>query len=227
MGTRIVNNLSYSILVLWYAIWGRRRKNSFRKCTELCGLPYESVFFLQDQDWTNKTISSVLGERKKSIPLLSDPHFRELPNPAKCPCGKNVIHSNWEIHLHNRRYFNQRLLDVDGHHPKSIKYFFSAQYATESQQIYGNINHYVFRRAKANGGDDWKPTPKEIKNVKSLRNFVRTDQAYKLVQNSSFGVTNCCLILCRDWEWQNNPTVAPACCKSWLKGAKPNISASI
>ena len=61
----------------------------------------------------------------------------------------------------------------------------SAQYVIESQHIYGNVNHYVLRISKAHGGDGRKPTATDIKNVPSLHNLVRIDQAYKLFKNSS------------------------------------------
>ena len=64
-------------------------------------------------------------------------------------------------------------------------YLLSAQYAIESQDIYGNVNHYVLRISKAHGSDGRKPTTTDIKNVPSLHNLVRTDQAYKLFKNSS------------------------------------------
>ena len=48
MGTRIVNNLSYSILVLWYAIWGRRKKTALENVRNCVGFPMKVVFFLQD-----------------------------------------------------------------------------------------------------------------------------------------------------------------------------------
>ena len=74
-----------------------------------------------------------------------------------------------EIHLRNKRYFNQSWLDVDRGFTKSTDY----QFATESQQMgYGNmyqsIYHYVFRRAKACGSDGIKLTAKHIKNLQSL-----------------------------------------------------------
>ena len=117
------------------------------------------------------------------IPLLSDPHFEQLSNPEKFPDGQNGLLSDREKPIHTKRYFNQRLLDVDGRFAKSTDYLLSAQYATESQQIHGNINHYVLRRAKARSVEGKKITAKDVKDMANLHQLVRSDQAYKLFKN--------------------------------------------
>ena len=50
-------------------------------------------------------------------------------------------------------------------------------------KVYWSINHDVFIRAKACDSNGRKLTANKIKNVQSLHNFVRTDQAYKLLKN--------------------------------------------
>ena len=59
----------------------------------------------------------------------------------------------------------------------NVTYNLYAHYATESQKIYGNIDHYVLNRIKACGSDGGKLTAKGIKNVQSLHNLVRTNAA--------------------------------------------------
>ena len=158
-------------------------KAALERSVELCGLPYESGLFSKDPDWCNKIISCAPGEKQKPIPLLSDQHFEQLSNPEKFPDGQNGLLSDREKTIHPRRYFNQRLLDVDGRFAKSTDYLLSAQYATESQQIHGNINHYVLRRAKARSTEGKKITAKDVKNTNYLHHLVRSDQAYKLFKN--------------------------------------------
>ena len=158
-------------------------KAALEKSAEFCGLPYESGLFNKDPDWCNKIFSCAPGEKQKPIPLLSDPHFEELSNPEKFPDGQNGLLSEREKPIQTRRYFNQRLLDVDGRFAKSTDYLLSAQYATESQQIHGNINHYVLRRAKARCADGKKITAKDVKDTNNLHLLVRSDQAYKLFKN--------------------------------------------
>ena len=158
-------------------------KAALERTAQLCGLPYESGLFNKDPDWTNKIISCAPGEKHKPIPLLNDPYFEQLSNPEKFPDGRNGLLSEREKSIQTRRYFNQRLLDVDGRFAKSIDYLLSAQYATESQQIHGNINHYVLRRGKSRKPDGKKICAGDVKHTESLHQLVKSDQAYKIFKN--------------------------------------------
>ena len=82
-----------------------------------------------------------------------------------------------------RRYFNQRLLDVDGRFASSIEYLLSAQYATESRQIHGNINHFAFRRVHGRHHQGQRITAGLVKDASKMRELIRADQAYKLFKN--------------------------------------------
>ena len=97
-------------------------KAALERNAELCGLPYESGLFNKDPDWTNKIISCAPGEKHRPIPLLNDPYFEQLSNPEKIPDGQNGLLSEREKPIQTRRYFNQRLLDVDGRFAKWIDY---------------------------------------------------------------------------------------------------------
>ena len=66
---------------------------------------------------------------------------------------------------------------------KSVDCLLSELYAAERRQIYGGISHYVPNGSKTGGSDGRKLTSKDISNVQSLHNLVRTDQAYKLFKN--------------------------------------------
>ena len=158
-------------------------KAALERNAELCGLPYESGLFNKDPDWANKIISCAPGEKHRPIPLLNDPNFEQLSNPEKFPDGQNGLLSEREKPIQTRRYFNQRLLDVDGRFAKSIDYLLSAQYATESQQIHGNINHYILRRGKARRPDGKKICAGDVKHTESLHQLVKSDQAYKIFKN--------------------------------------------
>ena len=61
-----------------------------------------------------KEISFAPAEHEKPVPLLSDANFEELANPEKYPDGKNALTAERSNQIDARRYFNQRLLDVDG-----------------------------------------------------------------------------------------------------------------
>ena len=115
--------------------------------------------------------------------MLSDKFFEQLSNPEKFPDGKNGLLSEREKPIQTRKYFNQRLLDVDGRFAKSTDYLLSAQYATESQQIHGNINHYVFRRGKSRTHDGKILSARDVKHADTLQELVKSDKAYKIFKN--------------------------------------------
>ena len=158
-------------------------REALEKSAELCGLPYETGLFSKDPDWTNKTLACAPGEKYKPIPLLTDRFFEEMAFPDKFADGKNGLLAERDKSIQTKRYFNQRLLDIDGHFARSTEYLLSAQYATECKQVHGNISHYIFRRAKAQRTDGQRFKALDVKNMKSLSEMIKTDQAYKLFKN--------------------------------------------
>ena len=122
----------------------REDENAFEEASKVRGLPSETSLIRDNPELADKEISFAPAEHEKPLPLLSDTHFEELANPDKYPDGRNALTADRPKQIDARRYFNQRLLDVDGRFARSIEYLLSAQYATESKQIYGNINHFAF-----------------------------------------------------------------------------------
>ena len=113
---------------------------------ELRGLSFESCLQKEDMDVTGEEMFSVApGEGHKPIPILTDKHFEEMCNPTKYPRGNGGLTSERKIKLTVRKYFNQRLLDVDGRFAKDIEYLLTAQYAVESKQVFDDAN-IVFRQ---------------------------------------------------------------------------------
>ena len=45
-----------------------------------------------------------------------------------------------------RKYFNQRLLDVDGRFAHDIDYLFVAQYIVDSKQVFDDANNFIWRQ---------------------------------------------------------------------------------
>ena len=158
-------------------------ENAFEEASKVCGLPYETSMIRENPELTDKEISFAPAEHEKPLPLLSDTHFEELANPDKYPDGKNALTADRPKQIDARRYFNQRLLDVDGRFARSIEYLLSAQYATESKQIYGNINHFAFRRVQGRQYQGKKITAGLVKDVSKMKELVRADHAYKLFKN--------------------------------------------
>ena len=119
---------------------------AFERSSKVQGVPYKTSLLNKTSNMSDKIFSVAPGEGKKPIPLLSDKHFEELANPDKYPDGGNALTVKRLVKIPPRSFFNQRLLDCDGRFAKSIEYLLSAQYATESQQVHSNSNHFVYRR---------------------------------------------------------------------------------
>ena len=156
---------------------------AFEESSKVCGLPYETSLIKLNPELADKEISFAPAEHEKPVPLLSDANFEELANPEKYPDGKNALTAERSNQIDARRYFNQRLLDVDGRFARSIEYLLSAQYATESKQIYGNINHFAFRRVQGRHHQGQRITASLVKDASKMKELVRSDHAYKLFKN--------------------------------------------
>ena len=161
----------------------REDENAFEEASKVRGLPSETSLIRDNPELADKEISFAPAEHEKPLPLLSDTHFEELANPDKYPDGRNALTADRPKQIDARRYFNQRLLDVDGRFARSIEYLLSAQYATESKQIYGNINHFAFRRVQSRQYQGKKITAGVVKDASKMRELVRADHAYKLFKN--------------------------------------------
>ena len=66
---------------------------------------------------------------------MTDPKFEEMCSPDKYPLGKKGIIAQRPRQITPRKYFNQRILDVDGRFAKDIEYLFVAQYTVEAKQV--------------------------------------------------------------------------------------------
>ena len=66
---------------------------------------------------------------------MSDTNFEAMSNPDKFPIGDGCFGTDRPRKLIYRKYFNQRLLDVDGRFAKDIDYLFVAQYIVEAKQV--------------------------------------------------------------------------------------------
>lgn len=66
---------------------------------------------------------------------MKDPQFELMCNPDKFCSGKGGFGMQREKKLTYRKYFNARLLDIDGRFAKDLDYLFVGQYIVESKQV--------------------------------------------------------------------------------------------
>lgn len=103
--------------------------------------------------------------------------------PDKYPDGLHALTDSRPIKISPRRFFNQRLLDVDGRFAKSIEYLLSAQYATENKQVQGDINHFVFRRVAGQQFQGKRLNAGLVRKAEEMNELIRSDHAYKILKN--------------------------------------------
>ena len=125
-------------------------------------------------DVTGEEMFSVApGEGHKPIPILTDKHFEEMRNPTKYPIGNGGLTSERKIKLTVRKYFNQRLLDVDGRFAKDIEYLLTAQFAVESKQVFS-----VSADSRTRFNRSEPITAGTIRNPEVIQQMIRSDNAY-------------------------------------------------
>lgn len=66
---------------------------------------------------------------------------------------------------------------------RSIEYLPSAQYATESNQVQGDLNHFVFRRVTGRQYQGTTITAGLLKDPEKVQELLKTDNAYKFLKN--------------------------------------------
>ena len=83
------------------------------------------------------------AEGEKPMSFMNDEHFEALCNPCNFPYCNGTYNTEREQKLTYRKYFNERLLDVDGRFAKDLDYLFVAQYIVESKQILDDCSHFI------------------------------------------------------------------------------------
>ena len=123
---------------------------------------------------------------EKNIPkyILLDDDFEVLAFPDLFPNGEGAYHSDTERvrDLHIRKYFQQRLLNVDGRFAKNIEYIFCAQYISDIKQIQGEAN-LAIRLSRGRTLEGRTITAGTLHNPNALQQLVRSEQAYKFLKN--------------------------------------------
>jgi hypothetical protein len=122
------------------------------------------------------------GEGSTPQYILMDEKFEEGAYPDVHPYGVGGFHPNtYKTKLHRREYYKQRLFNVDGRFARNIEYVFSSQYATELQQIQGNISLALHLK----GGRQYHGqniTAGMLRNPQWVSSLVQREDAYKMLK---------------------------------------------
>ena len=106
----------------------------------------------------------------------------------KCAIQIN-IHLDKEEYIHRlkgitpRKYFNQRILDVDGRFARDVEYLFAAQYAVKAKQIMDDANNFIFWQHPGRQNSGQPINAGFLKNTEKLQELVHRDYAFKFMKN--------------------------------------------
>ena len=90
---------------------------------------------LENPEAFSQTVSIAPAEGQKPLSIMTDTNFEAMVNPDKFCFGIGTFSTERPRKLTYRKYFNQRLLDVDGRFARDLNYLFVAQYIVEAKQV--------------------------------------------------------------------------------------------
>ena len=120
---------------------------------QITGDPLESCMSLENPESDSQIYSVAPAEGQKPIMFMTDEHFEAMSNPCNFPYGNGTFSTDRERKLTYRKYFNQRLLDVDGRFARDLDYLFVVQYIVEAKQILDDGSHFIWRRKPGKRND--------------------------------------------------------------------------
>ena len=163
-----------------YEVEFEQESQAFEESCKLRGLPLDTCLQMDTID-SNTVISMAPGEGQKPLNMLSDENFEEMAFPLLYPYGKGGFSNERCERITMRKFFNQRLLDVDGRFAKNIEYLLSAQFAVEYDQI-NNLSFIMMRQVSGRNYRGQKVTALDIKDPERLTELIQRDKAYKLLK---------------------------------------------
>ena len=110
---------------------------------QITGGPSTSMMCIENPEAFAEIVCVAPAEGQKPLFIITDPKFEAMSNPEKFPSGTGCYSSDRPHKLTYRKYFNQRLPDVDGRFTRDTDYLFVAQYIVESKQILDDCNHFI------------------------------------------------------------------------------------
>ena len=118
------------------------------------------------------------AEGEHPINIMTDSQFELMCNPEKFPFGTGGFNTTRFRKITYRKYFQQRLLDVDGRFSCDLDYLFAAQYIVESKQVFDDANHFIWRQKPS-----VQLTAGQARNKIVITENVRKDRAYAFLKN--------------------------------------------
>ena len=108
---------------------------------------------VENPEADDQNYSVAPAEGQKPIYIMTDTNFEEMCNPDKLCFGSGGFTAERPRKLTYRKYFNQRILDVDSRFAKDLDYLFVAQYIVEAKQILDDANNFICLKKNLIGSD--------------------------------------------------------------------------
>ena len=109
---------------------------------------------------------------------MSDPQFEIMCYPGKFFYGNGGFRKERPRKLTYKKYFNSRLLGIDGRFARELYYLIVARYIVELNQVLDDDNNFAWRQ---------KPTQSfmasQAQTLEFLSQNVRNDNAYRFLKN--------------------------------------------
>ena len=137
-----------------------------------------SMMCIENPESSRDIICVAPAEGEKPLNIMTDSHFEAMSNPDKFPFGNGTFSSERPKKLTYRKYFNQRLLDVDGRFARDLDYLFVAQYIVEAKQVLDDGNNFAWRQKPSR-----QFTAAQARDSTLLSQYVRKDKAYSFMKN--------------------------------------------
>ena len=100
-----------------------------------------SIFSVENPETENQILSITPAEGQKPVSMTFDTGFEEMSNLDKFPFGTGGFNTERPVRLTYRKYFNQRLLNVDGCFC-DLEYLFVAEYIVAQKQIFDDMHNF-------------------------------------------------------------------------------------
>ena len=123
-------------------------------------------------------VSVAPAEGQKPLSIMTDTSFEAMCNPDKFCYSDGIFSNDRPRKLTYRKYFNQRLLDVDGRFARDLDYLFVAQYIVEANQVSSDTNNFIWRQKPSR-----QFTAAQAKDDTFINQFVRANKAYSFMKN--------------------------------------------
>ena len=137
-----------------------------------------SMLTIENPEAEGQEYSVAPAESQKPLNIMTDEKFELMCNPDKFPFGTGAFHSPRPTKITYRKYFQQRLLGIDGRFSRDLDYLFAAQYIVESKQVYDDATNYIWRQRPSS-----QLTAGQAKSRNVIVENMRKDRAYAFLKN--------------------------------------------